>query len=118
MCYKIVCVSKLYPWGTQEVIKTPFQDTNIPDDVINGKNYFRAEGNICVIKHGISKTRSIYGGVIHAYRDKDTAKNEAWPRSTGKVVYKCIIPKGTRYMIGVFSDICAKKIKFVERIEY
>ena len=57
----------------------------------------------------------IFGGMIHAYKTKPAChRNEFGFPSIG--LYKCIIPKGTLYYVGVDNDICAKRMLVIEEV--
>lgn len=123
-CYKVM---KRSVSGGGTVYYTPYQDTEVHKSVIEGKCYFRATG--------VSEFRTIrdfyyfdgnrfvlaeYGyeiddGAIHAFQEE----KKGWGiirYGTGNVLFECIIPKGTRYAIGLDGDICAKKIKFIKEL--
>ena len=58
---------------------------------------------------------SICGGWLHAFTneliaDKFCIDNMIWPENYK--VYKMIIPKGTKYILGDQNDICAKCLKW------
>lgn len=109
---------------------TPYKRERVPDDAIKGKKCFRAQGKLEMreICYPGSQLYEVEGGVIHAFVDREGAIKIA--RSFMGVVsidiesipsiFKCIIPRGTRYIMGIESEgqICAKRIKFVEKVSY
>lgn len=60
-------------------------------------------------------TRQVRAGMIHAYKTKAAADNDPICRFK-RHTYKCIIPKGTLYYVGVYGDICAKKMLVIEEV--
>ena len=110
-CYKKV----FYKYSTNEYY-TPFQSVRIPKKVINGKRCFRAMGFAKFVKTIQRETLySVQGGAIHAYSSEERGRAEVY--FYNDALFECIIPKGTKYAVGNDNDICAKKIKFIKRIE-
>jgi len=101
--------------------QTPFQCTWIPRDVLDGKRYFRAKGFTRFTKRrhfsSDDPAYEIAGGAIHAWTNMPEAEHHR-SYGTGNTIFECAIPKGTRYAEGVEgADICAKKIKFLKRVD-
>lgn len=95
---------------------TPFQGEYIPTKVIDGKRCFRAKEKTnfekSVSKLGGIVSYSIRAGAIHAYQSWHNV-----PTGLGNCLYECVIPMGTRYAVGKYGDICAKRIKFVKLVQ-
>lgn len=64
------------------------------------------------IKHIPYGVYSVDDG-IHAYTSKRAALNRLY---TGRMIVKCIIPKGTRYILGHDSEIVSLKLRFVKAL--
>ena len=65
----------------------------------------------------------VYGGFIHSYSDTSEGLNQVIDKINiyqGQVeIYKCIIPKGTKFFISFLEDkYCSKRIKFVEEVSH
>lgn len=120
VCYKLLDRDKfynpiyaLYVKGITEY-QTPFRGTPINNEVLEGKKYFRAKG-WSTFEPGLGGYH-ITEGAIHACATEEKAWDYYKYGSMGNSIFKCIIPKGTRYAVGIDDDICAKKIKFIKRI--
>ena len=112
ICYKLLNGERV---SLSEIeYTTPFTFTPVPKNVIEGKKCLRAKG--------WSQWEEVYdcfqitNGAIHACASEHEAWNYYKYGTMGTHIFKCIIPKGTRYAVGLFDDICAKKIKFIKRI--
>lgn len=149
-CYKIICKSKFVEFDEfgfgdipliQNPIKkffkrlripryfTPYQQKKVKNSVIKGNENLIAEGKEKIEDpiYSRNNTYSVSEGFIHSFRGLSTVlrhfENASlfMPRD-GKVyeLYKCIIPKGTRYISGVdnigVTSYASKEIKFVEKI--
>lgn len=57
----------------------------------------------------------ISSGMIHAYQTEIRALANRF-HTFKRHTYKCIIPKGTLYYIGIDGDICAKKMLVIEEV--
>lgn len=105
VCYKQVdrCSCGLY--------KTPYTNTIIPTECIKNKVPFKAKivNKFRFFCYHILGTTSIVGdGFIHVY--------DYPPYQFGWMTFKCIIPKGTKYFIGLREDLAAKEIIFLEKV--
>ncbi len=60
--------------------------------------------------HVLGTSGIVNDGFIHVY----TYPRQNW----GNITFKCIIPKGTKYFIGLKHDLAAKEIIFLERVNY
>ncbi|MBO5627906.1 MAG: hypothetical protein J5965_02355 [Aeriscardovia sp.] len=58
----------------------------------------------------------IWGGMIHAFKTMSISKKDYFRIVYKASVYKCIIPKGTLYYVGMDGDICAKKMLVIEKV--
>lgn len=111
VCYKQVCRFRndiLTPYYT-----TPYINTIIPMECIENKIPFKAEivekfRFFCC--HVLGTSGIVNDGFIHVY----TYPRQNW----GNITFKCVIPKGTKYFIGLQHDLAAKKIIFLERVNY
>ena len=107
----IVCYKKLQLVGNNIYI-TPFTDTQVPIECIQDKVPFEA-----IILHKFNFIwRHIFGfgnlvvdGFIHTFQEDDGRRSYK--------VFKCIIPKGTKYFIGKERDYASERIIFLEEIE-
>lgn len=149
-CYKVVCKSKFVefdefgfgdiPWIQSPIKKffkrlrrtryfTPYQQKKVTNSVIKGNENLIAEGNERIEdpRYNWNNTYSVSEGFIHSFSGLSTvlthfANASLFMSRDGKVyeLYKCIIPKGTKYIYGVDSDgvtsYASKEIKFVEKI--
>ena len=92
---------------------TPYQKVLIPQDVIDGKVPFKAQGKCQSRSSGIEKY--IYEGYIHVFKSYQDALVDGCRAE--HEIFQCIIPKGTRYAEGVFNYkyncYAAKQIEFI-----
>lgn len=106
----IVCYKQVgrYSYGLYE---TPYTNTIVPTECIENKVPFKAKivNKFRFFCYHILGTTSIVGdGFIHVYK---------YPRyEFGPLTFECIIPKGTKYFIGIRGDLAAKEIIFLERL--
>lgn len=115
VCYKLLQKGDYHIWGTKYIFRTPYRKYYLSDSIISGKCCFRAFSILPDFHHSDWETfREINSGAIHAYIDKEAAKVHM--PGFCDTLFECIIPKGTKYAIGINNDICAKKIKFVKPI--
>lgn len=113
VCYKCMAFDEL-----EELFRTPYQYVSIEKEIISGKKPFCAKGGLKKFK---DKDGNICfeGGLIHTFKSLKDAKElcDFWREG---VIFKCIIPKGTKYVLGQFesfiNDYCtsyaSKKIIF------
>lgn len=95
----IIC----YKWveRTQnKTLKTPYQLT-----IVKVGQVMKAELGICTS----STDKGIVNEGIHAYTNKKNALEAT-------TVIECIIPKGSQYIKGKYSEIVANKMKLKRRI--
>lgn len=130
-CYKVVERNHSCKW----FVHTPFRETRVPILCLLGKVAFRAKNKGDLAKRMANDIRNdglkllsfnncgnlqIGGGLIHTY-GKQSGADEWTLNSTKKCdVYRCVIPKGTRYVKGTYGcdveSYASECIKFVERM--
>ena len=104
-CYKLVYRFK------DDAYTTPCINTIIPRECIENKVSFKAKivnkfRFFCA--HVLGTSLIVNDGFIHVYK---------YPRHRFDcLTFKCIIPKGTKYFIGISNDLAAKEIIFLERL--
>jgi len=110
VCYKVVCHSvKL------DIYWTPCRLVSIPYDVISGKRVFWGSGKRDIVF--CPPMYSVGGGYIHVYKELPKHTVHVNARNTEKLVYECIIKKGTEYWESFDGqELCARKIRFVKQI--
>lgn len=105
----IICYKAVEYNPELDTYNTPFQRTDITEYVKN-KTIWRDSSEVQRTVADVDIFgKSLYEtgiGYIHALRGP-------YGRALYHV-YKCIIPKGTEYYIGLNDDICARAIQFVE----
>lgn len=119
VCYKIVYnnLSKSYPkfW-------TPIQGCDIPMECIQGTIPFEAQGDEDITIHhceweGTLHRFELNGGFIHTYMDTYDVSDDI--RDIKHELWKCVIPKGTKYTTGIYGHVpsyASKSIKFIEKV--
>jgi hypothetical protein len=105
----IVCYKQVY--RSRNDYTTPYINTIIPIECIENKIPFKAKIDkkfrfFCY--HVLGTTLVVNGGFIHVY----TYPKHDWEYIT----FKCIIPKGTKYFVGLHGDLAAKEIIFLEKV--
>ncbi len=117
-CYKVIIEG-------QYNFMTPYTKSIIPFSVINGLAPFTAKGRAYTVTENGMRNISI--GYIHTYETLECALDECrtWMYSTCSddqlTIFRCTIPKGTRYAKGYFKKYegyASKQIIFHEKIEY
>ena len=132
VCYKVL-KRVISDWGSPiKEIRTPYENSTIGDNTINGKIEFRATGKkkvsdsieYCGYKYEVG------GGYIHTCKTKKDAQsiveNLKWFLfSSDILVYKCVIPAGTKYFEGVTNPdrantrgYASEQIRFVKEIKF
>lgn len=103
-------------------LRSPYQGTIIDEEVVNGSKPYEAKETEAKAECDNKINNYIWSaGLVHAYKSILDCVSESIrimilnSRRTG--IYKCIIPKGTEYVIGIYSDIAARKIQFVELVK-
>lgn len=120
--------------------KTPCQYTFLNDDIVEGKTDFKAKGLQIVNKTGrYDRQNNIWrnytkigSGFIHTFialSDAETFVKKWQSVSSDRdlipcVIFKCSIPKGTKYYKGKLSSINSKddcyaspRIRFIEKVK-
>lgn len=121
VCYKTLSTDII---NGKKVFITPYQRTHIHSRILSGELPFKAGGRkqrLSVSRYGSFNDKGVVleSGYIHCWTNEYVAIG----MSIGYALYKCIIPKGTKYYRGWFNgwynydSICAEQIKFVERIK-
>ena len=133
VCYKVLKKKVSFEWGASEMvveISTPYENFPISDNTINGKIEFCATGEKEVsdsIEHSGYKYE-VGGGYIHTCKTKKDAQSLVehlrwFIFDPNILVYKCVIPAGTRYFEGATNPekansrgYASEKIRFVKKI--
>lgn len=114
----IVCYKVLFQYFVDfpDILRTPYQyqkiriqvylDYQIPFTAWD-EHEFRS-----FWRHKLGFSRVVESGFIHTYRD-----NHSILSFRNEYVFKCIIPKGTKYFIGVDNDYASERIIFLEKLE-
>jgi hypothetical protein len=112
VCYKVLTQNA---WDSPDILRTPYQyqkiriqvylDYQIPFTAWD-EHEFRS-----FWRHKLGFSRVVESGFIHTYRD-----NHFIPLYKREWVFKCIIPKGTEYFIGIDNDYASERIIFLERL--
>lgn len=112
VCYKALVHSSIDPPG---MLHTPFQLEPIRISVyLNYQIPFIAGDDSkfwSFWQHKLGLSKRVGSGFIHTYRSilLDCVIRRVH-------VFKCIIPKGTEYFIGIDDDYASKKIIFLEQL--
>lgn len=121
VCYKTLDTDFI---NGKKVFITPFQHRPIHSRILSGELPFKAGGKkqrLSVNRYGNfdDKGTVIESGYIHCWANEFIS----FGMNLDGALYKCIIPKGTKYYRGWFNgwynydSVCAEQIKFVERIK-
>ena len=124
--YRVITAYKMIvpTWGMKYL--TPYSDTPIPNECLNGERLFKANGRVTKEKnpHGFF---SVCKGLIHCFCSANDALKEKKTYEdlfdTFVEVWEVTIPKGTLYYEGsnrTFNgqkNYAAKQIRFVKRLE-
>lgn len=116
----IVCYKLIWRRFASLDYITAYRDTPISYDILRGRKNFVAEGPECIEPSFLDDGYSISSGFIHTFTKKEDAIKMAKMYGCLEhiwVVYKCVIPKGTKYFVSVdYDERCSTEIKFVEEI--
>lgn len=107
----IVCYKKLHQVGKDTYI-TPCTDTQVPIECIRDKVPFKARILFkfkFIWNHIFGFGNCVKDGFIHSFQS-----NYAYSRY---IIFKCIIPKGTKYFVGDEVDYASEQIIFVEQLK-
>ena len=115
VCYKFYILRKVYPPHEDAVLLSPYQDSPAP--IINEVT------NTLLDRAYLSKYTAVYmvGRGFHSFKYLDDLIEELdfWLSFDIKI-FKCIIPKGTKYYEGKFGDFpsyCSESIILKETID-
>jgi len=118
-CYKVMIDGPYH-------LKTPYVKDIVPFEVINGAKPFVAKGRAFTLTDKDKNTKTIFNGYIHTYTTMDGALAECRSWNTERfeipeplIIFKCIIPKGTRYAKGSYKTrdaYASKQVVFKERM--
>ena len=117
-CYKVLVEGSYH-------YETPFAREIVRSLHLNGKEPFAAKGR--AYTRLFNNSRSIDIGYIHTFTNLENAIKDCYcwygiylPNDIH--IFKCVIPKGTRYAIGQFKEwkdaYASKQIIFKEEVEY
>ena len=85
------------------VYLTPYREEAVLDIVITDKAPMHAKGTCYT--HTIKDEKYIHGGYIHTFKEIPYEWfDRFFDTSKQYCVFKCIIPKGTRYVEGIFPN--------------
>lgn len=113
-CYKVLEFEKKF-LGIKKY-KTPYRGMKVSRKIISGKKDLIAEGKPVLdsIMLGNNMVSVVEGGAIHAYVNYKQAHLHSLFSTE---IFECVIPTGTKFMVGLDSDgdICAEKIRFIKK---
>ncbi len=106
----IVCYKEVHKSIIDGAYITPYTTTIVPIECIENRVPFKAKITkifrfFC--DHVLGTSSIVKDGFIHVY---------TYPPKWCPIKFKCIIPKGTKYFIGLHYDLAAKEIIFLEEI--
>lgn len=115
----IVCYKVVYHSVKAKVYWTPCKWVSIPYDVISGKRVFWGSG-----ERDVTSCPPMYcvgSGYVHVFKKMPNKCTmhlfHSNVRYAEKLVYECIIKKGTEYWESFDGqELCARKIRFVKQI--
>ena len=112
VCYKVLTQ---HCCDSPDIFRTPFQLEPIRIPVyLNCQIPFIAwdDSKFCSFwRHKLGFSRIVESGFIHTYRNRYFI-----PFIRHEFVFKCIIPEGTEYFIGINNDYASERIIFLERL--
>lgn len=113
LCYKVL--TRVLPGGSPDEFLTPFQLEPIRMSVyLNCQIPFIAwdDSKFCSFwRHKLGFSRIVESGFIHTFRVEDAIRINKY-----ESVFKCIIPKGTKYFVGINNDYASERIIFLEQL--
>ena len=126
VCYKVISVhtyneEHARATGIDKWYLTPYRQFEIPCEVVNGSKPMKAIGK-CHIKR-IDDEFIVDSGYIHTFAEYPKQWLVNIDGSHPYHVFKCIIPKGTRYVKGTFcgggffESYASKQIVFIEEVK-
>ena len=115
----IVCYKQLWVNWNNAVV-TPITKTLIPIKCIhkNKKKRIPFKAEILnkfkfIWKHVFGFSNEVTDGFIHTFSSEPFHYNHFWSCR----IFKCVIPKGTKYFIGYNEDYASEQIIFVEQLK-
>ena len=117
-CYKVLELKKKF-LGIKKY-HTPYRVMEVSRKIISGKKDLIAEGEPVLrsVMLGNDIAYIVEGGAIHAYvGNREAYLNVYFHPLVRLEIFECIIPTGTKFMVGIDGDICAEKIRFVKKFE-
>lgn len=111
VCYKILRINYI-----TNMFITLYTYSIVPTECLKNKVPFKAEilnkfRFIC--RHVLGFSNIVTDGFIHTYSLSIPNRNLVY----SECVFKCIIPKGTKYFIGENKDYASEQIIFVEQLK-
>lgn len=111
----IVCYKRLLYFERSGMFGTPYQFAVVTKRQLMGKICFTAKGKKEIVTTELDEVK-VGGGFIHTY--KFLNQDERNCNRDGQYIFKCIIPKGTEYIVGVdsygYPSFASRKIRFVD----
>lgn len=101
----IVCYKILRKRGNE--LYTPYQEVKIKPGI------FKATGTLS--EDCGTRRKTVGEGVIHTFAKYDQARDEKGRENT--LIYKCVIPKGTNYYIGLFEAFLSYGSEIINVLE-
>ena len=106
----ITCYKKVQQVGKNAYI-TPCTDTPIPIECIQNKVPFEAQilsKFKFIWRHVFGFSRFVEDGFIHTHQEDN--------KSITLEVFECIIPKRTKYFVGIQGDYASERIIFLNKM--
>ena len=111
VCYKVLHINYI-----TNIFVTPYTKTPVSIEYLKNKVPFKAEilnKFKFIWRHILGFSNVVTDGFIHTFSSELPSYN----LSFGECVFKCIIPKGTKYFIGKCEDVYAsEQIIFVKQL--
>lgn len=107
----IVCYKKLYQF-TKNVYFTPCTKVQVPIECIQHKVPFEAQilsKSEFIWRHILGFSNCVEDGFIHSFQESGY--------SSSFMTFKCLIPKGTKYFVGMQGDYASERIIFLKRMD-
>lgn len=127
VCYKVV--KRYTTFLGKQILFTPYTQSPLTDAQLSGKEDFCSFDKDEIEESKIGPGYEVSKGFIHTCINLESARWLSRLLSLGLiygediVVYKCIIPKGTRYYEGKWAlspqreSYASKRIRFVEELK-
>lgn len=112
VCYKLLQINYI-----TDIFVTPYTKMPVPIECLKNKVPFKAEifnKSKFTWSHVLGFNNIVGDGFIHTY----SLNPPNYSTALCECVFKCIIPKGTKYFIGEHEDVYAsEQIIFVEQLQ-